>query len=268
MSRDRYAFDKQADFWNSVIYPDNITQGDLGPEEFNLEENINFYRTPIQNYAYRLMGNIQRKNILELGCGMGVNAMIMAQRGANVTAIDIAQKRVNWVNDLARRYGFNNLKAICMPVEDLDFPAESFDVIYSNEVLIHVNRTRALSRCAKVLRAEGKAIFIESLKFHPLVNLYRHTFGPQIFKHIARHLTLKEIESFRSFFSEVHHKEFYFLSFLAFFWQFGIRNQHIFRWSISTLNKIDNRLFMYLPFTRILAWMSCIECLKRNDTQF
>ncbi len=262
MNKNRASFAGQVDFWNSVINPDNITIGELNLDEFKLEENLVFYQTPVQDYAYRVMGNIEGKNVLELGCGMGMNAVIMAGRGANVTAIDIAQKRVNWVNGLAKRYGLKNIKAICMSAEDLDFPDESFDIIYSNEVLIHLNHRKVLGRCVNLLRKGSKAIFVESLKFNPLVNLYRCTLAPRIFKHIGEHFTFKEIDSFRTFFPQVYHKEFYLFSFMAFFWQFGVPNLSLFKLSVTALNRIYKLIFLCFPFTRIFAWMSCIECIK------
>jgi len=255
-------FDKQVDFWNSVLNPDNMTVGQLNLDNFDLERNLAFYYTPAQEYAYSRMGKLQGKDILELGCGMGLNAVIMARKGANVTAVDIAQRRVEWVNNLAKKYSLKNINAVCMSAEDLRFKKESFDVIYSNELLIHTNRAKTLAECCGVLRKGGKAIFVESLKFHPLVNLYRKGFAPKIYGCIAEHLTLKEIEAFRTFFSEVHHREFYLLTFLAFFWQFGIQNKGLFKFSLDILHKADEFIYLYFPSLRYFSWMTCIECVK------
>jgi len=252
---------KQVDYWNSVINPDNITTGELDLAEFDLEEGLCFYYTPAQKYAYSRMGDLNGKSVLELGCGLGMNAVMMARQGASVTAIDIAPKRVDWVNRLAQKYGYRNIKAVCMSAEDLSFPKENFDVVYSNEVLIHTNRSRCLKGCRDVLKTGGKAIFIESLN-NPLLNLYRNTLGPGIFKDIAEHLTLKEIDSFRVYFEETKHKEFYFLSCMAFFWQFALKNKHIFTYTLGWLYKVDEIIFGLFPSMRVLAWMSCIECRK------
>lgn len=256
------SFNKQVDFWDSVINPDNITKGEISFDNFNLKENLDFYFTPIQEYAYMLMGNIEGKKILELGCGLGLNAVIMAQKGAYVTAIDASPKRVQWVKKIAERYRLENITAICMSAEDLEFENESFDIIYSNEVLIHLNRLKVLDSCAHILCKGGKAIFIESLKSNPFVNLYRNTFGPKIFKHIADHLSLKEIDVFKSYFIDVNHKEFYLFSFMAFFWQFGIRNLRLFKFSVRILNRVDSFIFSYFPSMRFLGWMTCIKCTK------
>ena len=253
---------KQVEFWNSVINPDNITVGRLNLEKFDLEKNLAFYYTSIQKYAYGLVGDLKGKRVLELGCGLGLSAVIMAKKKANVTAIDIAPKRVQWVNDLVKRYGLTDINAICMSAEDMSFAEGSFDIIYSNEVLIHTDRKKVLAGCARLLTKGGKAIFIESLRFNPLINIYRNTLGPRIFKDIAKHMTLREIRAFKNFFHDVKHEEFYLLSPLGFFWQFGIQNLPLFRLSIKVLNSLDKLIFSCFPFTRYFAWMSCIECIK------
>ncbi|MFC1631919.1 class I SAM-dependent methyltransferase [Candidatus Omnitrophota bacterium] len=262
MSTQIPSVNQQVEFWNSLMHPEKYTAGELDPGEFDLEKNLEFYRTPAQKYAYGRLGNITGKDVLELGCGMGLNAMIMARAGACVTAIDIAQKRVDWVNNLAQKYGLKNLKAVCMSAEELEFADESFDVIYSNEVLIHTDRQKALAEAQRVLRKGAQAIFIESLKYNPLVNLYRYTLGPKIFKRIANHFSLKELKLFRANFDQVEHQEFYFLAFLAFFWQYGIQNLRMFRISLALLNRIDEFIFRYFTFMRRFGWMSCIECIK------
>lgn len=46
-----------------------------------------------------LLGNIKNKKILEVGCGNGYFSRILAQKGANITAIDLSDKLISLAKD-------------------------------------------------------------------------------------------------------------------------------------------------------------------------
>lgn len=88
--------------------------------------------------------------ILEIGAGTGWQARELASRGYEVSAIDIPTS--------------NHGKARIWPIIDFDgrfipFPDQSFDVVYSSNVLEHVEDTATLNaEIVRVLRNEGAAI--------------------------------------------------------------------------------------------------------------
>ena len=52
--------------------------------------------------ATRLVGNIEAKRVLELGCGSGANAIALALRGAKVIVVDPSLERLTRARRNAR----------------------------------------------------------------------------------------------------------------------------------------------------------------------
>lgn len=88
--------------------------------------------------------------ILEIGAGTGWQARELATRGYQVSAIDIPNS--------------NHSQARIWPIIDFDgriipFPDQTFDVVYSSNVLEHVEDLEKLnSEIGRVLRSDGVAI--------------------------------------------------------------------------------------------------------------
>jgi SAM-dependent methyltransferase len=116
------------------------------------------------------------KRVLEVGCGTGTDLLQFARGGAQVTGIDLTPRSV----EIARRrfevYGLSGEFAIG-DAEDLAFPDESFDAVYSFGVLHHTPDTeRATGEIRRVLRPGGRAIAM----FYNRASLYY--WGGLIFK--------------------------------------------------------------------------------------
>lgn len=90
-------------------------------------------------YRFRLLGNLQNRDILDAGCGEGTNSILMAKLGARVTGIDISPASI----DLARRKAEVNglagsTRFLCSPLEAADLAPNSFDVIWGEAILHHL----------------------------------------------------------------------------------------------------------------------------------
>jgi len=96
--------------------------------------------------------------VLEVGCGLGTDGAQFAKAGANYTGIDLTDAAV----DLAkRRFEIFQLPGTfrVADAEHLDFPDNSFDLVYSHGVLHHTPDTAAAVReIHRVLRPGGKAV--------------------------------------------------------------------------------------------------------------
>jgi ubiquinone/menaquinone biosynthesis C-methylase UbiE len=98
------------------------------------------------------------RRVLEVGCGTGTDLLQFARGGAYVTGIDLTPRSI----EIARRrfevYGCKGEFAIG-DAENLGFPDESFDAVYSFGVLHHTPDTkRAIDEAHRVLRRGGRAI--------------------------------------------------------------------------------------------------------------
>jgi ubiquinone/menaquinone biosynthesis C-methylase UbiE len=96
--------------------------------------------------------------VLEIGCGLGTDGARFAEAGADYTGVDLTEAAV----ELARkRFELFDLPGRFQPAdaENLDFPDESFDLVYSHGVLHHTPETKkAIGEIHRVLHPGGRAI--------------------------------------------------------------------------------------------------------------
>jgi SAM-dependent methyltransferase len=121
------------------------------------------------------MGDLRGKTLLDVGCGDGLNAVMLAKIGANVTGIDVSPKAV----ELARRRGEVNgvsdrLSLMAAPLETADLPADTFDLVWADGILHHVlhDLELVLDRLTRWVKPEGLLVFAEPVNlFHALRRL-------------------------------------------------------------------------------------------------
>jgi len=104
-------------------------------------------------------------DVLELGAGNGLNALVMAALGARVTAVDISEVTPHIITDAAARLGLAaNITALAGDFAEMTFPRDSFDFVVGKAFLHHLTHEvedRYLRNSAAVLRATGEARFTE-----------------------------------------------------------------------------------------------------------
>ena len=123
--------------------------------------------------------------VLEIGCGLGTDGAQFAEAGADYTGVDLTEAAV----DLARRrFELFDLpgKFQTADAEDLAFPDESFDLIYSHGVLHHTPETgKAIQEIHRVLRPGGRAVVMlyhrGSYNYRVNISLLRRA-GAQLLK--------------------------------------------------------------------------------------
>ena len=98
------------------------------------------------------------RKVLEVGCGLGIDSVKFAKAGAELTCIDLSDTSVNCTRGLIEGLG---LKATVQQgsAEHLDFPDNSFDVVYANGVLMLVpDERKAVAEIRRVLKPGGEAL--------------------------------------------------------------------------------------------------------------
>jgi len=101
------------------------------------------YRHPGNLYAkefcFRLLGNLEGKSILDVGCGEGEDGMILAKLGARVTGLDVSPGAIEVAKERAALNGVaERTRFLCAPLKEASLPPGSFDVIWIDNVLHHV----------------------------------------------------------------------------------------------------------------------------------
>lgn len=108
--------------------------------------------------ALRLLGRVRGKRLLDLGCGLGQDALFFARKGMEVTALDIAPENIRRLSERARKAGWN-VEAIARDlIRRLPFPDRSLDVAYAHLSLHYFDDAttrRIIHNVRSVLRPGG-----------------------------------------------------------------------------------------------------------------
>ena len=106
--------------------------------------------------------------VLEIGCGSGVYALHVAQTtGCSVTGLDINALGIHNANQLASDSGMLRQVRfeVCDVSKSLPFADESFEAVFSNDVLCHIpGRPSLLAEMYRVLKpGVGRMLFSDAL---------------------------------------------------------------------------------------------------------
>ena len=112
------------------------------------------------------------KHVLDVGCGGGILAEAMAQKGAAVTGIDLAEKSLK-VAELHRLESGVEVKYECISAEDLAGRAPAtFDVVTCMEMLEHVPDPASVVRACATLVKPGGHVFFSTINRNPKSYLF------------------------------------------------------------------------------------------------
>jgi len=175
--------DRVRDFWQK--HPCGSKFADAQPGSRLFYELVEQHRYEKEWHIPEAAGFAQTKNlrVLEVGCGLGTDGAQFAKAGADYTGIDLTQAAV----DLARRrFELFNLPGTfrVADAERLDFPDNSFDIVYSHGVLHHTPDTPgAIREVHRVLRPGGRALV---MLYHR--NSYNYRINISILRRAGVHL--------------------------------------------------------------------------------
>lgn len=158
------------DFWQSHINNEYYTEAERASESYFREITDRRYRA--HYHLSELFDSItgQDRRLLEIGCGIGVDSIALAQRGFGVTAIDLTPNALAVAREFAAHRGVT-IDFRLGNAEQLDLPDQSFDAVYSFGVLHHTpDIERSVAEVHRVLRPGGTA-YVMLYHRYSLVNL-------------------------------------------------------------------------------------------------
>src|SRR5438094_1955824 len=115
----------------------------------------------------RLLGLTSACSVLEIGCGSGGYALHLAETyRCNIVGLDLNAEGIRNANALAEQKKLGALCRFqeCDASQPLPFADESFDAVFSNDVLCHVpGRLGLLREIFRILKASGRLLFSDAL---------------------------------------------------------------------------------------------------------
>lgn len=141
----------------SSIYANPVADNIVEICQENYRNSIDGYITKIQdkrkqNYKkLKRFSNFRKTgNLLEIGCNAGAFISVARDMGWNVKGVDISVTASSYAREKM------GLDVYTGTVENAAYPAEYFDVIYTNAVLEHLRYPLSvLQECRRILRPDG-----------------------------------------------------------------------------------------------------------------
>ena len=148
------------DYWDRR--PCNIrhSTSPIGTREYFDEVEARRYRNEPHNYTFPEFSRWTGKNVLEVGCGIGTDAVNFARHGANYTGVDLSANSIELAKQRFDVYGLTG-KFVACDAEKLDevfTQGEKFDLIYSFGVIHHAPTPQNIVNCLPSLLSKGGEI--------------------------------------------------------------------------------------------------------------
>lgn len=199
--------------------------------------------------------------VLDYGCGDGDFSHLLVSRGARVVGVDISPKLIAKACARAAQMGMNGSSprfvvgdAHCTPFDD-----NSFDYVFGNGALHHLDLDKAYAEIARVLKPGGKAVFMEPMYQHPLLWLLRRL-TPKTHTPDEKPLSIADIEKGKTSFRVCSHCEHFLFAVCAA--PVHVLGKSLALSLIGTLDRFDELLMTILPGLRRFAWYTMLQLEK------
>ncbi len=155
---DAVSIETVADYWNRR--PCNIRHSprEVGSREYfeEVEQRKYFVEPHIPEFAQFPRWN--GKRVLEIGCGLGTDAVNFARAGADYTGVELSEASLALARQRFDLFGLNGA-LLHGNAEQLDkvVPANSFDLVYSFGVIHHTpHPPEAVRQARRAIRPDGE----------------------------------------------------------------------------------------------------------------
>ncbi|HUR21339.1 MAG TPA: class I SAM-dependent methyltransferase [Vicinamibacterales bacterium] len=144
------------DFWDEAACGERLYLPDVSAESFRSHAQARYDLEPfIRPFArFDESGGLR---VLEIGVGLGADHQCFAERGARLSGVDLTPRAIELTRRRLETLGLTSDLRVG-DAEHLDFPDETFDVVYSWGVIHHSPDTaQAVREIFRVLKPGGKA---------------------------------------------------------------------------------------------------------------
>jgi len=253
----------EIDFWNrwaseneAFLEPAIPRMNDLG-DPFALSSD--------QAFLDRI-GQVSKLRVLDVGCGLGALSIYLANQGAEVVGIDIAEGMTARCRKRASSAGIEAEFVIC-DAERLPFREGAFDKVVGMRSIHHLPCLLTFFKeTDRVLKAGECAVFVEPQKKNLIVEVNRKLLHPDSRTADEHPLVPKDISDAQNVFPDTKIDTFYLISPIAFFFKFLLKSDVFFSLSSRALHFIEK------PFceTRLLrrhCWQVLLTLTKQKEAR-
>ena len=145
-------------------------------------------------------------------------------RGPIVVASDISSEFLELVRRVASLHGVH-VQTHQGDADRLDFPADTFDVVYAGNLLHHVDLDQTLEQIHRVLKPGGRVVTWDPLRHNPAINVYRRM-AMDVRTVDERPLAIGDVHRFARWFTDVRYECFWFFTLWIFVRFFLIERVH------------------------------------------
>lgn len=98
-----------------------------------------------------------RRRVLDMGCGLGRHSLLFADNGFDVTAMDISEDALTFLEKAASEQGLK-ISCVSANMESMPFPDNSFDCIFAMHSAGHTDTdgmNRIMNEVKRILKPRG-----------------------------------------------------------------------------------------------------------------
>lgn len=147
------------EYWNTHIHDLEISTNRPGTAGFFAD--LDQYHFEKLHHLLELIDfdEWKGKDVLDVGCGAGVEVVRFARAGARVTGVDIAESAIALARQNVEQQGLSARLEVA-DGEHLPYPDASFDLVFAHGVVQYTgDDSRMVADVHRVLRPGGLAIF-------------------------------------------------------------------------------------------------------------
>lgn len=161
------------DYWNEESCGTKFTQAEKFTRPYYDEIEEHRYRVEPEIFSFAQFTRFHGKQMLEVGVGAGSDFTQWVRAGTRAHGIDLTPEAVEHVQRRLELYGLKAEEVSVSDAENIQYPDNKFDLVYSWGVIHHSPDTeRALSEIVRVTKPGGR-IRIMIYNRHSLLVYYK-----------------------------------------------------------------------------------------------
>lgn len=138
-----------------------------------LNHTSHFYRLRREQILHEELQYANGRRVLEIGSHCWIRWMENSDIQPDVLeCINISEKELQKGRDAAQASRVKPRLSL-MDANNLEFADESFDMVFGGSILHHLDFVRALDEIQRVLKPEGRILFVEPLDTNPIGKIVR-----------------------------------------------------------------------------------------------